>query len=113
MRCGLPKHRWQWCRKEISISSTRKKDKKGKKKEEGGSAEKKETATAVSSVSRKRSASDDTVSVGIHTLPVEERILANLRFKAGDSKRVRTVSGVKAEEEQRLFEINSTDEENM
>ena len=21
-RCGLPKHRWQWCRREISISST-------------------------------------------------------------------------------------------
>ena len=31
-RCGLPKHRWQWCRTEISISSTRKTEKKGKGK---------------------------------------------------------------------------------
>ena len=27
-RCGLPKHRWQWYRREISISSTRKTEKK-------------------------------------------------------------------------------------
>ena len=31
-RCGLPKHRWQWCRREISISSTRKTEKKRKEK---------------------------------------------------------------------------------
>src|SRR5437016_1664410 len=33
-RCGLSNHRWQWCRKEISISSTRKKGKKEKKDKE-------------------------------------------------------------------------------
>ena len=26
-RCGLPKHHWQWCRRESSISSTRKTEK--------------------------------------------------------------------------------------
>ena len=31
-RCGLLKHRWQWCRRENSISSTRKTEKKGKGK---------------------------------------------------------------------------------
>jgi len=128
-RCGLPKHRWQWCRKEISISSTRKKGKK-EKKDGGAEGKKDESAPAASSIQlkkrpllsvqadekrereRKRKTPVNTTSVSIHPLPVEERILANLRLKAGDSKRVRTASGVKSEE-QRLWEIDSEDEGNM
>ena len=111
-RCGLDNHRWQWCRKEISISSTRKKE---KKKDSGDSKGDKETAPAASSVILKRKAPTNTVSVGVHPLSYEERILANLRLKAegSDSKRVCMASGVKAEESRRLFEINSEDEEMM
>src|SRR5436853_6657678 len=77
-RCGLSNHRWQWCRKEISISSTHKMGKKEKKDQE---PEKKEESASASSVSRKRKAPAHTVCVGITQLPVEERILANLRVK--------------------------------
>jgi len=109
-RCGLDNHRWQWCRKEISISSTRKKE---KKKDSGDSKGDKETAPAASSVILKRKAPENTVSVGVHPITYDERILANLWLKARDSKRIRTASGVKAEESRRLFEINSEDEEMM
>ena len=46
--CGLPKHRWQWCRSQISISSTRKMEKKGqgKKKKDQNSSEAAPGATA-------------------------------------------------------------------
>ena len=48
--CGLPKHRWQWCRREISISSTRKMEKKGKgkKKKDMDDSEAAPAATASS-----------------------------------------------------------------
>ena len=53
--CGLPKHRWQWCRREISILSTRKTEKKGKgqKKKDKDDSESAPAATACS-VSLKR-----------------------------------------------------------
>ena len=108
-RCGLSNHRWQWCRKEISISSTRKKGKKERKDKE---PEKKEETASASSVSLKRKAPAHTVSVGIHQLPVEERILANLRLKAAGSKKAR-MSGVRADTPKKVWEDDSTDEENM
>ena len=54
-RCGLPKHRWQWCRREISILSTRKTEKKGKgkKKKDKDDSEAAPAVTA-SSVALKR-----------------------------------------------------------
>ena len=47
-RCGLPKHHWQWCRREISISSARKTEKKGKgkKKKDKDDSEAAPAATA-------------------------------------------------------------------
>ena len=65
-RCGLPKHRWQWCRREIYISSTRKKEKKGKgkKKKDKDDSEAAPAATA-GSVALKRKAPTNTVSIGV------------------------------------------------
>ena len=93
--CGLPKHRWQWCRREISISSTRKTEKKGKgkKKKDMDDSEVAPAATA-NSVALERKAPTNTVSIGVFPLPPYQRILAHLRWKAGSSKRVRTVAGV-------------------
>ena len=53
--CGLPKHRWQWCRREMAISSTRKMEMKGtgKKKKDKDDSEAAPAATA-SSVELKR-----------------------------------------------------------
>jgi hypothetical protein len=110
VRCGLPKHRWQWCRREISISSTRKTEKKGK----GKKKEKKDAtpeAPAASVVTLKRKAPANTVSVGIHPLPVSERILAYLRWKAGDSKRVRTIAAVASSSKGKVWEVDSQAEE--
>ena len=94
-RCGLPKHRWQWCRREISISSTRKMEKKGKgkKKKDKDDSEAAPAVTA-NSVALKRKAPTNTVSIGVFPLPPYQRILAHLRWKAGSSKRVRTIAGI-------------------
>ena len=69
-RCGLPKHRWQWCRREISISSTCKTEKKGKgkKKKDKDDSEAAPAATA-SSVALKRTAATNTVSIGVLPVP--------------------------------------------
>ena len=79
-RCGLAKHRWQRCRREISISSTRKTEKKGKgkKKKDKDDSEAAPAATA-SSVALKRKAPTNMVSIGIFPLLPYERILAHLR----------------------------------
>ena len=92
---GLPKHRWQWSRREISISSIRKTEKKGKgkKKKDKDNSEAAPAATA-SSVALKRKAPTNTVSIGVFPLPPYQRILAHLRWKAGSSKRVRTIASV-------------------
>ena len=56
-RCGLPKHRWQWCRREISISSTSKTEKKGKgKKKKDKEDSVAAPAATASSVALKRKA---------------------------------------------------------
>ena len=93
-RCGLPKHHWQWCRREISISSTRKTEKKGKgkKKKDKDDSEAAPAATA-SSVALKRKAPTNMVSIGVFPPPPYQRILAHLRWKAESSKHVRTVAG--------------------
>ena len=79
-RCGLLKHRWQWCRREFSISSTCKTEKKGKgkKKKYKDDSEAAPAATA-SSVALKRKAPANTVSIGVFPLPPYKRILAHLR----------------------------------
>ena len=78
--CSLPKHRWQWCRREISISSTHKTEKKGKgkKKKDKDDSEAAPAATA-SSVILKRKAPTDMVSIGVFPLTPCQRILAHLR----------------------------------
>lgn len=113
-RCGFDNHQWKWCRKDVVISSTRKKG-KGKGKGKETAEEKKETAPAASSISLKRKAPAHTVSVTIQPLSCEQRILADLRRKAGEpSKKPRASSGFKAEDSnQRIWELDSDDEKNM
>ena len=112
-RYGLPKHRWQWCRREISISSTHKTEKKGKgkKKKEKDDTEPAPAATA-SSVALKRKAPTNMVSIGVFTIPPYKRILAHLRWKAGSSKRVRTVAGV-ASSYGKVWEVDLLAEEEV
>ena len=112
-RCGLPTHRWQWCRREISISSTCKTEKmgKGKKKMDKDDPEAAPAATA-SSVAHKRKAPTNTVSIGVFPLPPYQRILAHLRWKAGSSKRVRTIAGV-ASSQGKVWEVDSQAEEEV
>ena len=112
-RCGLPKHRWQWCRNEISISSTRKTEKKGKgkKKKDKDNSEATPAATA-SSVALKRKARTNTVSIAVFPLPPYKRILAHLSWKAGSLKRIRTVAGV-ASSQGRVWEVDSQAEEEV
>ena len=110
---GLPKHCWQWCRREISISSTCKMEKKGKgkKKKDKDDSEAAPAATA-SSVALKRKAPTNTVSIGVLPLPPYKRILANLRWKAGSSMCVRTVASV-ASCQGKVWEVDSQAEEEV
>ena len=103
--CGLPKHRWQWFRKEISISSTHKMEKKGKgkKKKDNDDSEAAPAATG-SSVALKRIAPTNTVNIGVIPLPTYKRILAHLRWKAGSSKHVCMVAGV-ASSHEKVWEV--------
>ena len=112
-RCGLPKHHWQWCRREISISSTRKTEKKGKgkKKKDKDDSEAAPAATA-SSVALQRKAPTNTVSIGVFPLPPYQRILAHLIWKAGSSKRVCTVVGV-ASSQGKVWEVDLQAEEEV
>ena len=68
--CGLSKYRWQWCRREISISSTRKTEKKGrgKKKKDRDNFEAVPAVTA-SLVAVKRKAPTNMVSIRVFPLP--------------------------------------------
>ena len=88
------------------MSSTRETKKKGKRKKMKDKADSEE-APAVSSVALKRKAPTNTVSVGVHLLPIPERILAYLRWKAGDSKRPCTAAAVIASSPKRISEVNS------
>ena len=111
--CGLPKHRWQLCRREISISSTRKieKTRKVKKKKVKDDSEAAPVATA-SSVALKRKAPTNTVSIGVFPLPPYKGILAHLRWKAGSSKHVRMVAGV-ASSQGKVWKVDSQAEEEV
>ena len=69
-----------FCLKEISLSSIKKSGKKVKK-------DASETSTVVATVSAaKRKAPVHTVGPGVTSLPMQDRILANLSVKAGDSQ---------------------------
>ena len=109
-RCGLNNHGWQWCRRETSVSSTRKTEKNGKGKKKMDKADAEEVS-AVSSVALKRKALTNTVSVGIHPFPISERILAYLWWKAGDSKRPCTAAAVTTSSPKRIWEVDTEAEE--
>ena len=72
-----------------------------------------ETAKASSvGIKRKREPPTNTVSTAVDPVSCEERILANLRLKAGVSKRTRVAgSAVKAEDTRPAWELKSSDEE--
>ena len=112
-RCGLAKHCWQWCRREISKPSTCRTEKKGKGKKKKDKDDSEATpAASASSVALKRKAPTNTVSIGVFPLPPYKRILAQHRWKAGCSKRVRTVSGVTSSQG-KVSEVDSPTEEEM
>ena len=103
-RCGLAGHKWMFCLKEISLSSTKKSGKKAKK-------EASETSTVVATVSAaKKKAPVYTVGPGasVTRLPMQDPILANLRVKAGDTQQPRVSSSTLAG---RVFEVDSEEEE--
>ena len=79
-RCGLAGHKWMFCLKEISLSLTKKSGKKAQK-------EASETSTVVATVSAaKKKEPVHMVGPGVTSLPMQDRILANLRVKAGDTQ---------------------------
>ena len=90
-RCGLAGHKWMFCLKEIPLSSTKKTGKKAKK-------EASEMSTAVATISiAKKKAPVHKVGPGITSLPMQDRILANLRDKAGDTQQLRVSSSTSVE----------------
>ena len=112
-RCALSGHHWKYCRKEINVSSSKKKKTKKDDKSKEEDSKPAETAKASSVGSkRKREPPTNTVSTAVHPVSCEERILADLRLKAGVSKRARVVaSAVKAEDTRPAWELKSSDEE--
>ena len=94
------------------MSSTGKTKKKGKGKEKEKKADSKE-AQAASSVALKRNAPTNTISVGVYPLPIPDRILAYLRWKAGDSKCRRTAAAATATSPQWIWEVDSEAEEEV
>ena len=69
-------------------------------------------AATASSVVLKRKAPTNRESIGVFPLPPYQRILAYLRWKAGSSKRVRTVAGV-ASSQGKVWEVDSQTEEEV
>ena len=101
-RCGLAGHKWMFCLKEISLSSTKKAGKQAKKKAS-------ETSTVVATVSAaKTKAPVHMVGPGVTSLLMQDRILANLRVKAGDTQQPRVSSSTSAG---RVFEVDSEEKE--
>ena len=91
-----------FCLKEISLSSTKKSGKKAKK-------EASKTSTAVATVSAaKKTAPVHMVGPGVTSLPIQYRILANLRVKSGDTQQLRVSSSTSAG---RVLELDSVEEE--
>ena len=96
-RCGLAGHKWRFCLKEISLSSTTKSDKKAKK-------EASETSIAIATVSAtKKMIPVHMVGPGVTSLPMQDRILANLRGKACDTQQPRVSSSTLAG---RVFKVD-------
>ena len=83
---------------------------KGKKKEKKADSEE---APAASWVALKRKAPTNNVSVGVDPLPILDRILAYLRWKAGDSKRPQTAAAATATSPLRIWEVDSEVEEEV
>ena len=101
-RCGLAGQKWMICLKEFWLSSTKKSGEKPKK-------EACETSTAVATVSAaKKKAPVHTVGPGVTNLPMQDRILANLRVKVGDTQQPHISSSTSAG---RVFEVDSEEEE--
>ena len=81
----------------VTLSSTKKSGKKAKKEASG-------TSTAVATVSAaKKKAPVHTVGPGVTSLPMQDRILANLRVKAGDTHQPHVSSSTLAG---RVFEVD-------
>ena len=75
-RCDLAGHKWMFCLKEISLSSTKKSGKKAKK-------EPSETSTAVTSVSAaKKNSLVHTVGPCVTSVQMQDLILPNLSVTA-------------------------------
>ena len=72
-----------------------------------------EEAPAGSAVSSKRKAQTNTVSVKVYPLPIPDRILAYLRWKAGDSKGPQTAAAATAMSRQRIWKVDSEGEEEV
>ena len=83
----------------------------GKKKKDKDDSEA-APAVIASSVALKRKAPTNMVSIGVFPLPPYKRKLAHLRWKAGGSKRVRTVAGV-ASGQGKVLEVDLQAEEEV
>ena len=94
------------------MASTRKTEKKGKGKKKEKKADSEE-APAASSVALKRKAATNTVHVGVNPFSIPGRILAYLRWKAGDSKRPRTAATATAMIPPRILDVDSEAEEEV
>ena len=91
-----------FCLKEISLSLTKKTGKKAKK-------EASETSTAVATVSgAKKKAPVHPVGPGVTSLPMQDRILANLRVNPCDTQQPHVSSSTSARS---VFEVDSEEEE--
>ena len=94
------------------MSSMPKTEKKGKGKKKKMKADSEE-APAASSVALKRKAPTNTVHVRVYPLHIPDRILAYLRWEAGDLKRPRTAAAATATSPQRIWEVDSEAEEEV
>ena len=91
-----------FCIKEITLSSTKKAGKKGKRNAS-------EWSKAIATVSAaKKKAAINMVGSGVISLPKQDRILSNLRVKAGDTKQPCVSSSTSAG---RVFELDLEEEE--
>ena len=94
------------------MSSTRKTEEKGKGKNKKDKADYEE-APAVSSVAFKRQEPTNSVNIRVHPLPIPDRILAYLRWKAWGSKRPCPAAAVSASSQKRIWEVDSAVEEEV
>ena len=91
-----------FCLKEILFSSTKKSGKKANKKAS-------ETSTVVATISAaKKKVPVHMVGPSVTSLPMQDRIPANLIVKAGNTQQLRVSSSTSAG---RVFEVDSEEEE--